>query len=203
MRAKVKSPVYQNPCYTNWMTMRPLIIGIGGGHSNSGKTTLVCAILKEFPGWSAIKCGSDSMYTSVIDDPEILSEPGTDTSAYLEAGASSAVLVKASAHEMAEALDIALQNLDPCPGVVIEGNSAIEVLKPDIVIFSFDAFGRLEQIKESAQTVFAEADALVYRNGTPDITPDITKEPRPVFKNDETKQLVAFIKERLNERRDH
>ncbi len=136
------------------------------------------------------------MYTSIIDDPEILSEPGTDTAAFLEAGADSAVLVKAPAHDMKEALDIALQSLNSPHGVILEGNSAIEVLNPDIVIFSFDTFG---VIKESSRAIFEQADALVYANGTP----GMTKEPRPMFKKDETEQLVAFIKERLNEQRDN
>ncbi len=173
---------------------KPLIIGIGGGHSDSGKTTLACAILKEFVGWSAIKCGSDSMYTSVIDDPDTLSEPGTDTAAFLEAGASAAVLVKAPKKELPEAIELALERLGSPPGVVVEGNSAIEVLSPDIVIFSFDAFG---EIKESSRKVFEQADALVCGKAVPEEAAG----QRPVFKNDESEALIAFVKERLNERK--
>ncbi len=178
--------------------MRPLLIGIGGGHSDSGKTTLACAILKEFVGWSAIKSGSDSMYTSVVDDPEVLSEPGTDTAAFLEAGASAAVLVKAPKEELPEALVLAFERLDSLsdlPGVVVEGNSAIEVLSPDIVIFSFDAFS---EIKESSKAVFELADALVCSGAMPEEAAG----QRPVFRNGETEALIAFVKERLDEPRD-
>lgn len=135
------------------------------------------------------------MYTSVVDDPEVLSEPGTDTAAFLEAGASAAVLVKAPKEELPEAIELALERLGSPPGVVVEGNSAIEVLSPDIVIFSFDTFG---EIKESSKAVFELADALVCGNAMPEEAAG----RRPVFSNGETEALIAFVKERLNERRD-
>ena len=45
----------------------PVIIGVGGFTSDVGKTTLMCELLKGFPGWEAIKttrghyrsCGKD------------------------------------------------------------------------------------------------------------------------------------------------
>ncbi len=174
--------------------MKPLIIGIGGGSSDAGKTTIACALLKDLKGWGALKCGTDALYASVVDDPETLSEPGTDTAAFLEAGASAAVLVKAPKEELPEAIELALERLGSHPGVVVEGNSAIEVLSPDIVIFSLDAFG---EIKESSRKVFALADALVCEKAMPDGAAG----QRPVFGNDETEALIAFVKERLNERR--
>jgi molybdopterin-guanine dinucleotide biosynthesis protein len=171
-----------------------MLIGIGGGSSNTGKTTLACAILRELSGWGAIKCGSDALYTSVMDDPGILREPGTDTAAYLEAGASAAVLVKAPAHELPAALELAFESLGSPPGIVVEGNSAIEVLSPDIVIFSFDTF---EGIKDSSKTVFEQADALVY--GT--ALSEDAAEQRPAFKKEDIGPLLAYVKERLNERK--
>ena len=177
--------------------MRPILIGIGGGSSDTGKTTLACAILRNFKGWGALKCGSDALYASVVDDAETLSEPGTDTAAFLEAGASAAVLVKAPKEELPEAIELALARLGSppgVPGIVVEGNSAIEVLSPDIVIFSFDAFG---EIKESSRKVFEQADALVCGKAVPEEAAG----QRPVFKNDESEALIAFVKERLNERK--
>jgi hypothetical protein len=46
---------------------RPTIIAVGGFTSEVGKTTLVCDLLRAFPGWEAIKttrghypsCGKD------------------------------------------------------------------------------------------------------------------------------------------------
>ena len=46
----------------------PFVVGVGGFTSNVGKTTLMCELLKAFPGWEAIKttrghyrsCGKDS-----------------------------------------------------------------------------------------------------------------------------------------------
>ncbi|KKL05745.1 hypothetical protein LCGC14_2602960 [marine sediment metagenome] len=174
--------------------MRPILIGIGGGSSDTGKTTLACALLRNFKGWGAPKCGTDALYASVVDDPETLNEPGTDTAAFLEAGASAAVLVKAPKKELPEAIELALERLGSPPGVVVEGNSAIEVLSPDIVIFSFDTFG---EIKESSRKVFEQADALMCGKAVPEEAAG----QRPVFKNDESEELIAFVKERLNERK--
>ena len=51
---------------------------------------------------------------------------------YLFYGAAGAVWVKASAHDMAQCLDMAVGNLEQYEGIVVEGNSSIEVLNPDI-----------------------------------------------------------------------
>jgi len=46
---------------------KPIIVAVSGLSSNTGKTTLVCELLKRLPGWEAIKltrghyrsCGRD------------------------------------------------------------------------------------------------------------------------------------------------
>ena len=83
----------------------PFIIGVGGFTSNVGKTTLLCELLRAFPGWEAIKT-TRGHYRSCGKDPHaccvshlLAEEPwfypgkkkhiadGKDTGRYWEAGA--------------------------------------------------------------------------------------------------------------------
>ena len=89
---------------------------------------------------------------------ETLSEEGTDTSLYLKAGAAGVVFVKAPREELHEALPIAIQQLSHLPGIIVEGNSAIELCMPDIVIFSF---GEPGAFKDTARPVLEMAQAVV------------------------------------------
>ena len=87
------------------MMVQPIIIGIGGFTSNVGKTTLLCELIKAFPGWEAIKttrghyrsCGKDPKACCVShllsEKPLVRSgrketyELGKDTGRYWDAGA--------------------------------------------------------------------------------------------------------------------
>ena len=174
------------------------MIGIGGAHSGSGKTTLACALLKgALPGWGALKCSPEALFTSITDDPETLGRPGSDTALFLEAGAGGAVLVKAPRQELPEALDMALDRLGALPGVVVEGNSAIEVLRPDIVIFIFNMPGRL---KESSGPVLELADAVMYNTEPPETLAQLEAQGVRVFSRNETEALAAYVKTALQER---
>ncbi|MDA8170167.1 MAG: hypothetical protein M0Z59_10805 [Nitrospiraceae bacterium] len=114
----------------------PLTIGITGGGSGSGKTLMAGLLLARLRGWGAIKFTRTEFYTSLIDDEETLRTPGKDTSRMLEAGAEKAIWVQSpGGEELAEALGMAVFKLSGQKGIIIEGNSAVELLKPDIVIF--------------------------------------------------------------------
>ena len=84
---------------------RPVIVAVGGFTSNSGKTTLVCELLRALRGWEAIKmtrghyrsCGRDPHACCVSDllgaEPRVLSgreatyAEGKDTGRFWDAGA--------------------------------------------------------------------------------------------------------------------
>src|SRR5258708_40197469 len=86
--------------------MKRIKVAIGGFSSEVGKTSLLCALLREFPGWEAIKmtrghyrsCGKDPHACCVSDllgdEPVIHSGrektyvSGKDTGRYWDAGAS-------------------------------------------------------------------------------------------------------------------
>jgi LAO/AO transport system kinase len=152
--------------------MRPVIIGVGGAHSDSGKTTYAALLLERLKGWGAIKFTKTGLYSSVIDDEEVLSEEGKDTRRMLDAGAERVLWVKAPRSELGEVLSLAVERLSCLRGIVVEGNSAIEFLRPDIIIFIFgDDPGR---IKESAKGILRDADVVISGEGNPGMVSDRT-----------------------------
>ncbi len=146
------------------MTAQPIIC-VCGAHSGCGKTTVAEALLKTLRGsWCAVKYTKTDLYTSVSRNPEA---PGDkDTSRLLRAGAGDVVWIQAPETELADALGTAFGMLDRCEGILIEGNSPIEFLTPDVVIF---VFGRDPgRMKPSASRILEKADVLVYHGETPE-----------------------------------
>jgi molybdopterin-guanine dinucleotide biosynthesis protein len=164
----------------------PLIIGIGGAHSGSGKTTLAVALLKYltksevrsqksevrhkksvicplssglWKKWGAIKYTRTAFYSSITDDITILGQKDKDTKRLLDAGAEEVLWVQSPAENIEEVMPLAVERLSVLEGIIIEGNSAIEFLKPDIVIFLLGS--RTKRIKPSARAVFKHADIIV------------------------------------------
>ncbi len=108
--------------------------------------------------WGVIKFTKTGLYTSVITDTDVLLEEGKDTARVLKAGARRAVWIcSPGGADLEEALSMALGELHECGVVVVEGNSAVELLKPDIVIFMSGPF-----FKSGAETALREAD-IVFR----------------------------------------
>ena len=151
--------------------MRPVIIGIGGGHSGVGKTLVACKILERLKGWGAIKYTNTPLYSSITDDSKVLSEEGKDTKRFLDSGAEKVLWVQATFSESEETLQMAADMLSHLQGVVVEGNSAIEVLKPDIVIF---VSGDTAKFKKSADRILQMADILLFDNKLPASVPEQT-----------------------------
>lgn len=149
--------------------MKPIIIGIGGGHSGAGKTTIACEILKKAEGWGAIKFTKTPFYSSITDDQEVLSAKGKDTGRLLEAGAEKVLWVQSSGDELAETASMAVQMLTNLPGIVVEGNSMIEVLTPDIVVF---VAGVRERFKPGAERILGMADIVITDEESPQGFPE-------------------------------
>jgi len=149
--------------------MKPIIIGIGGGHSGAGKTTIACEILKKVEGWGAIKFTKTSFHSSITDDQEVISAKGKDTGRLLEAGAEKVLWVQSSGDELAETASMAVQMLSNLPGIVVEGNSMIEVLIPDIVVF---VAGVSERFKPGAERLLSMADIVITDEESPQGVPE-------------------------------
>ena len=119
-------------------------VAVSGVSSDAGKTTLVCRLLRAFPGWEAIKitrghyrsCGKDPHACCVShllsDAPVIRSgraetyAPGKDTGRFWDAGASNVHWVIVTDEQVARGIEIALERVD-APGVLIEGHGLFAV----------------------------------------------------------------------------
>lgn len=168
---------------------RPFIIGIGGSHSGVGKTTLAAALLKHFSlearkrgssnlqtselsnfrshalsghGWGAIKYTKTAIYSSIVDDLSILRQENKDTERLLNAGAENVLWVQSPDEGLKEVMHLAVNRLSHLGGIIIEGNSAIEFLKPDVVIFILGKDA--ETLKKSAVKVLNMADIILFQH---------------------------------------
>ncbi len=147
--------------------MRPFIIGIGGAHSKVGKTTIACQLLRRLSNWGAIKYTKTSIYSSIIDNPEILRQENKDTGRLMNAGAKDVLWVQSPSENLQEVLQIAIDRLSHYRGIILEGNSAIEALEPDIVVFvSGDG-----EIKRGAEKTLRMADIVIFDKNLPAGTP--------------------------------
>ncbi len=144
--------------------MRPVIIGIGGSHSGAGKTQVATLVLRTFRGWGAIKYTKTDFYASIVDDERVIAEEGKDTRKLLEAGAGKVLWVKSPFSELNELMPMAISMLSHLEGIVIEGNSAVETARPDIVIF---VCGSGKSAKESAQRILRSADVVIFDTEKP------------------------------------
>jgi LAO/AO transport system kinase len=150
--------------------MRPPVIGIGGAYSGVGKTAVATHILNKVKNWGAIKYTRTSLYSSIIDDAEIISEKGKDTKRLLDAGAKKVLWVQSPFSEIGEILPIALEMLTHLSGIIVEGNSAIRIINPDIVVFvSGNEQGKR---KKNSEKLLEVADIVIFENEPPVGTPE-------------------------------
>jgi len=166
--------------------LRPVIIGIGGANSGAGKTTYASLILNRLKGWGAIKYTKTSLYCSLVEDIKVLSEKGKDTKRLLDAGAEKVLWVQSSFSELEEVLPMAVEMLSHLKGVLVEGNSAIEILEPDIVIFVSGIEGK---IKKGAEKILKMADVVIFEKKPPQGIPKNAKR----FRRDDVEGVIDFI----------
>jgi molybdopterin-guanine dinucleotide biosynthesis protein len=160
---------------------RPVIIGVGGFTSEVGKTTLMCDLLRAFPGWEAIKmtrghyrsCGKDPEACCVShllsDEPVIRSgrdqtyAPGKDTGRYWDAGASNVHWAIVTDSQIEQGIKQALEPVS-AQGVFIEGNSFVDFIQADF--FVMVARGTKGKIKASARRALARSSLLYLSDGS-------------------------------------
>lgn len=157
------------------MDQQPIIVAVGGFSSNVGKTTLVCDLLQQLPGWEAIKltrghyrsCGKDPAGCCVSDllrdEPVIRSgreanyELGKDTAHFWDAGASNVHWVIVKDGQVEQGITEALRRVK-AEGVVIEGNSFLEFVVPDFAVMCARAEGGI--VKTSARSTLTKCHVL-------------------------------------------
>ncbi len=141
------------------MTVKQKIICIGGGYSGCGKTTTAEVLLRHLKGrWGALKYTKTAFYCTVVDETDS-APPDKDTGRLLRAGAKRVVRIQSPPEALEETVSLALQILSDCDGIVAEGNSLVEFLPADIVIF---VSGRdPERLKPSATEIREMAHIVV------------------------------------------
>jgi len=175
--------------------MKPVIIGISGAYSGSGKTTIATRILQRLKGWGAIKYTKTEIYCSVTDDIAILSQEGKDTKRLLDSHAEKVLWVQSPSADLKEILPMAADKLFDLEGIVIEGNSAVKVLTPHIVVF---VSGDKKDLKENAEKVLAIADVVIYDKEPPMKAPESAKK----FSWDSIEDGIDYIITLVREKKD-
>jgi len=169
---------------------RPAIVAVSGFSSEVGKTTLMCDLLRAFPGWEAIKvtrghyrsCGRDPHACCVSDllsdEPVIRSGRdqnyalGKDTGRYWDAGAANVHWVIVTDEQVELGVKQAVERVT-APGVFIEGNSILEFLHADLVLMVSRASGG--KIKGSARQALTHSSAIYLSNITEEGTDERKK----------------------------
>jgi molybdopterin-guanine dinucleotide biosynthesis protein len=133
-----------------------------GGEGPDELSALTGPKLAGLGKWGAIKYTKTEFYASLIDDKETLSRKDKDTGRFIEAGAGEVVWVKSPPEGLEDILLLALERLSSLDGIVVEGNSAIEFLQPDIVIFIFG--NEKERWKPGIERLAGISDIIIYEN---------------------------------------
>lgn len=198
------------------------IVVIAGTSSNTGKTTLLCDLLRELrrdESWEAIKltrghyrsCGKDPHACCVShllsDQPLVRSgreetyAVGKDTGRYWEAGASDVHWVIVTDNQVEQGIRTALARVKS-GRVLIEGTSLLKFIESDFVVMvaRHDQLSR-GKIKPSARRALAaglvDAIYLVGEDdgaGFKDLLPPELAGATPIYTNAMWPQLISRIR---------
>jgi hypothetical protein len=193
-----------------------------GGHSRSvGKTSVVAGLIAALPecNWTALKitqyghgicsangepcdCVTDDHTRAITEEHDRSGE--TDTSRFLVAGAARSLWVRTRQGMLAEAMPDVRRKIAAAENVIIESNSVIRFLRPNLYLSVLDA--GTADFKDSAREFLDRADALILHNT--DESPQwnsVSLKPvagRPFFLIDPppyvTPEIVSFVRERLS-----
>ena len=151
-----------------------------GGHSRSvGKTSVVAGLIAALPEhhWTALKitqyghgvcsangqacdCATDDHSWAITEEKNIAGD--SDTSRFLAAGASRVWWVRTQQGRLAEAMPAMREKLATAKNVIIESNSILKFLRPDLYLTVLDPTN--SDFKNSAREFLDRADAVILHN---------------------------------------
>ena len=157
------------------------IVVVGGHTRNIGKTSVVAGLVAAMPEmrWSAFKitqfghgvcsangepCDCETADHTIAISEERDGASGTDSARYLAAGAAHSYWVRTRQGQLAEAMPALRKKMAGVENVIIESNSVLRFLRPDLFISVLDA--DTADFKESAKRYLDRADAVVLTGGT-------------------------------------
>ena len=199
-----------------------MAIVVVGGHSRSvGKTSVVAGLIAALPefNWTALKitqyghgiCSANGEPCDCVTDDhtraitEELDRSGeTDTSRFLVAGARRALWVRTRQGMLAEAMPDIRRKITAAGNVIMESNSIIRFLRPDLYLTVLDAENA--DFKDSAREFLDRADAVIlHRNGEAPRWNSVSLKPvvgRPFFYIEPpeyvTSEMVEFVRGRIS-----
>jgi hypothetical protein len=188
------------------------IIVVGGNARGVGKTSVIAGLISHLPEykWTAMKITPHAHCSPPVRPkgqgtwPQIIEEHsgdcGTDTSRFLAAGAARAFLVCAPSGTLAQAMPAIRGELDKAGNAIIESNSILEYVKPDIYLTILDPAA--PDFKASAQHFLDRADAVLIKSTSARPVPHWRQiEGKPQFAIAPpgyiTDAVVDFVKTRL------
>lgn len=158
------------------------LLGVSGACSRAGKTAVAEALLRALPvgesralkftttddvfercprGTPCVVCDIDVPFR-FVDDPGILSQPGTDTARLLTAGARSVWWVIAKRGSARPAWEAVLARLEGWRGtLVMEGSTITGIARPDLRVFVAHAHLDPARWKPGSAELAREADVVV------------------------------------------
>jgi len=195
------------------------IVVVGGHSRNVGKTSVVAGLIAALPAynWTAFKItqlghaghpdgapSENGAYTCRITQESDRSGRG-DTSQFLAAGAQAAFLVETADGRLHEAVSEIRRRLADAEHAIVESNSILQFLQPDLYVVVLDP--AKADFKASASKYLTRADAVVlHEGGMPQwqaISADAIID-RPIFRISPppyvSADLVEFVSQRLKEK---
>jgi hypothetical protein len=194
-----------------------------GGHSRSvGKTSVVVGLIAALPGlhWTALKitqyghgvcsANGEACDCATADHSWVVSEEKdrsgeSDTSRFLVAGADHSWWVRTQQGHLAEAMPRIRKILAATQNTIIESNSILRFVKPDLYLTVLDP--ATVDFKASAQNYLDRADAVLLHAAESSDGPawkQVSLKPvldRPTFAirppNYVTPELIEFVRARL------
>jgi hypothetical protein len=201
-----------------------------GGHSRSvGKTSVVAGLIAALPEfhWTAMKitqfghgiCSADGKpcdcattddhFKALSDERDLSGE--SDTSRFLVAGAAKSIWVRTRQGTLGEAMPDIRRRIAGAENVIMESNSIMGFLQPDLYLTVLDA--EQEDFKVSANEFLDRADAVIvhqhqHQHQRTDVAPkwngvslervagkpSFPIQPPPYV----TPEIVEFVRQRLN-----
>lgn len=193
-----------------------------GGHSRSiGKTSVVAGLIAALPefNWTALKitqfghgiCSADGKpcdcdtgddhFRALSDEKDLSGE--SDTSRFLVAGAKRALWVRTRQGRLGEAMPDIERKIAGAENVIMESNSVIRFLEPDLYLTVLDT--EIEDFKDSAREFLGRADAVILHQANGRAKWKVVSMDqlagKPIFRIEPppyvTEEIAAFVREKL------
>ncbi len=158
-----------------------MAIVVVGGHTRSiGKTSVMAGLIRgtREMGWTAFKvtqfghgvcsangkpCDCETADHAMAMTEERERGSGTDSSRYLDAGAVRSFWVRTRQGQLGEAMPRVRKELERAGNAVIESNSVLRFLRPDLYVSVLDP--SVADFKDSAKRYLDRADAVLVPGG--------------------------------------